>query len=70
MQEFVFENQSLNGNIKSLHKISKKLDAILTDAGFADVNSKLTKEHYYTFSIDKETSKTSNLILTISLRHH
>ena len=49
MQEFVFKNQSLNGNVKSLNKISKKLDEILEDAGFTDVNSKLTKEHYYTF---------------------
>ena len=45
MQEFVFKNQSLNGNVKSLNKISKKLDEILEDAGFTDVNSKLTIEH-------------------------
>ena len=57
MQEFVFKNQSLNGNVKSLNKISKKLDEILEDAGFTDVNSKLTKEHYYTLSVDKENSK-------------
>ena len=57
MQEFVFKNQSLNGNVKSLNEISKKLDEILEDAGFTDVNSKLTKEHYYTLSVDKENSK-------------
>lgn len=57
MQEFVFENHSLNGNVKSVQKLTKKLDEILAEAGFADVNSKLTKEYYYTFSIDKEKSK-------------
>lgn len=57
MQGSFFENNKLNGDVKALHKISKKLDAILTDAGFADVDSKLPKEYYYAFSIDKEKSK-------------
>lgn len=57
MQEFIFENQSLNGNVKSIHKLTKKLDEILEEAGFTDINSKTPKEHYYTFSIDKEKSK-------------
>lgn len=57
MQEFIFENQSLNGNVKSMHKLTKKLDEILEEAGFTDINSKTPKEHYYTFSIDKEKSK-------------
>lgn len=57
MQEFIFENQSLNGNVKPMKKISKKLDEILEDAGFLDVNSKTFNMHYYTFSIDKKSSK-------------
>ena len=57
MQEFIFENNKLNGNVKSQHKISKKLDEILEDAGFKEVNSKFAKEHYYTFAIDKKNSK-------------
>lgn len=57
MQGSFFENNKLNGDVKALHKISKKLDAILTDAGFADVDSKLPKEYYNAFSIDKEKSK-------------
>lgn len=57
MQGSFFENNKLNGDVKALHKISKKLDAILTDVGFADVDSKLPKEYYYAFSIDKEKSK-------------
>ncbi|MBZ4025548.1 hypothetical protein CP360_05140 [Lactobacillus sp. UMNPBX9] len=57
MQEFIFENQSLNGNVKSMHKLTKKLDEILEEAGFTDINSKTPKEYYYTFSVDKKNSK-------------
>lgn len=57
MQEFIFENQSLNGNVKSMHKLTKKLDEILEEAGFTDINSKTPKEYYYTFSVDKKNGK-------------
>lgn len=57
MQGTIFKDNKLNGNVKVLHKISKKLDEILEEAGFADIHSKTPKEYYYTFSVDKKNSE-------------